>query len=100
MKFTEGYWLKSERANPVYASDAHYVKEIENGMRILCPTKKILGRGDVLNLPTITLKCADYDVYHDMEEYLLEEQKIFNYLENTSVNFVTVEEQREIIFYL
>lgn len=52
------------------------------------------------NLPTITLKCADYDVYHDMEEYLLEEQKIFNYLENTSVNFVTVEEQREIIFYL
>ncbi len=56
MKFTEGYWLKSERANPVYASDAHYVKEIENGMRILCPTKKILGRGDVLNLPTITLE--------------------------------------------
>ena len=52
------------------------------------------------NLPTITIKCADDDVYSDMEEYLLKEQKIFNYLNDTSVNFVTVEEQREIIFYL
>ena len=56
MKFTEGYWTKSERVTPHYASDAHYVTETENGMRILCPTKKIEGRGDVLNLPTITLE--------------------------------------------
>ncbi len=56
MKFTEGYWLKSERALPFYAMDAHYVDEIPGGMRILCPTKKIKGRGDVLNLATITLE--------------------------------------------
>ncbi|MCR5106568.1 MAG: alpha-xylosidase, partial [Lachnospiraceae bacterium] len=56
MKFTEGYWLRSEKVTPFYASDAHFVDRIPNGMRILCPAKKINGRGDVLNLPTITLE--------------------------------------------
>ncbi|MCR4739925.1 MAG: alpha-xylosidase [Lachnospiraceae bacterium] len=56
MKFTEGYWLRSERVTPFYASDAYFVDRIPNGVRILCPTKKINTRGDVLNLPTITLE--------------------------------------------
>ena len=56
MKFTEGFWMTSERAKISYASDAHYVTEIPGGMRILCPCRKINGRGDVLNLPTITLE--------------------------------------------
>ncbi|MCR5791465.1 MAG: hypothetical protein K6G83_16405 [Lachnospiraceae bacterium] len=49
---------------------------------------------------TITIKCSDDKVYGDMVEYLLTNQKIFNYLANTSVSYVTVEEQEEIIFYL
>ncbi|MCR5735076.1 MAG: alpha-xylosidase [Lachnospiraceae bacterium] len=56
MKFTEGYWLRSEKVTPFYASDVHYVDRIENGFRMLCPTRKIEGRGDVLNLPTITVE--------------------------------------------
>ena len=56
MKYTEGFWSTSERAKISYASDAHYVEEIPGGMRILCPTKKLNTRGDVLNLPTITLE--------------------------------------------
>ncbi len=56
MKFTEGYWLKSERATAYYASDAYYVDEIPDGMRILCPAKKIRERGDILNIPSITLE--------------------------------------------
>ncbi len=56
MKFSEGYWLKSERATAFYASDAYFVEEIPNGMRIVAPCKKIESRGDTLNLPTITLE--------------------------------------------
>ena len=56
MKFTEGYWLASERANPIYASDAYAVEAIENGMRVVAPGKKIQHRGDTLNQPTITIE--------------------------------------------
>lgn len=56
MKFTEGYWLRSERAHGLYAAEAYAVEEIPGGMRILAPTKKIEGRGDTLNLPVITLE--------------------------------------------
>ncbi len=37
MKFTEGYWLRSERANILYASQAYEVREIDGGMRVLAP---------------------------------------------------------------
>ncbi|MCR4655736.1 MAG: hypothetical protein K5770_05840 [Lachnospiraceae bacterium] len=49
---------------------------------------------------TVTIKCSDEKVYKDMTDYLLVNQKIFNYLEETSVNYVTVDEQKEIIIYL
>lgn len=56
MKFTEGYWLRSERANGLFASDAYEVERIPGGMRVLCPTGKIQHRGDTLNMPTITVE--------------------------------------------
>ena len=56
MKYTEGFWLTSERATISYASDAYFVEEIENGMRVVAPTKKIVTRGDTLNLPVITIE--------------------------------------------
>lgn len=56
MKFTEGFWLRSESANALYASEAYEMQPIENGMRILAPTAKIDSRGATLNLPTITLE--------------------------------------------
>ncbi|MBR2276199.1 MAG: hypothetical protein IJ873_09110 [Lachnospiraceae bacterium] len=49
---------------------------------------------------TITLKCSDETVYAEMTDYLLENQKIFRYLVNTSVSYVTVDDQNELIFYL
>ena len=55
MKYTEGFWLTSERARIHYASDAYFVEEIPNGMRVVAPTRKINGRGDTLNLPVITI---------------------------------------------
>lgn len=56
MKFTEGYWLPSEKAHPVYATQAYEIEKIPGGMRVLATTKKIANRGETLNLPTITIE--------------------------------------------
>ena len=56
MKFTEGYWLRSERANGLFAAEGYAVEKIPGGMRILAPIKKIESRGDTLNMPTITIQ--------------------------------------------
>lgn len=56
MKFTEGYWLRSERSNGLFAAEAYEVERIPGGMRILAPTGKINHRGDTLNMPTITIE--------------------------------------------
>lgn len=56
MKFTEGYWLRSERANGLFAAEAYTVDRIPGGMRVVAPVAKITGRGDTLNMPTITIE--------------------------------------------
>ena len=61
MKFTEGYWLKSERAHALYAAEAYEMAPVlQNdacvGMRIVAPVGKINSRGDTLNMPTITVE--------------------------------------------
>lgn len=56
MKFTEGYWLCSERAHAMYAAQAYSVEEIENGMRVTAPVGRVQFRGDTLNMPTITVE--------------------------------------------
>ncbi|MDD3417124.1 MAG: alpha-xylosidase [Lachnospiraceae bacterium] len=56
MKFTEGFWLRSESANAIYAMEAYEVKEIAGGMRVLATTAPITSRGATLNLPTITIE--------------------------------------------
>ena len=56
MKFTEGYWLRSERSNALYASQAYSVERIENGMRVVAPTGPVDSRGATLNMPTITIE--------------------------------------------
>lgn len=54
MKFTEGYWEKSERANASHAMHAFVVEEIPNGMRVIAPFHKINDRADALDVGTIT----------------------------------------------
>ena len=41
MKFTEGYWLPSEKANASHAMQAYEVEQIPGGMRILATTRPI-----------------------------------------------------------
>lgn len=56
MKFTEGYWLRSQRANGLFAAQAYTVEEIHGGMRVIAPVQQITGRGDTLNMPVITIE--------------------------------------------
>lgn len=60
MKFTEGYWLRSENVHASYASQAFIVEEIPNGMRIVAPEKVIRDRADALNVSTITIDFIAY----------------------------------------
>lgn len=68
MKFTEGYWLPSEKANASYAAQAYEVEQIPGGMRILAATRKIEHRSMTLNLPTITLEF----IFHDRDTLSME----------------------------
>ena len=56
MKFTEGFWLRSERANGLYASQAYRIERTKDGMRVTAPAGKIGSRGDTLNMPAITVE--------------------------------------------
>lgn len=60
MKFTEGYWLRSERIAASYAAQGFYVQETEDGMRAVLPEHMIGNRGDAINLSTITLDFKAY----------------------------------------
>ncbi len=79
MKFTEGYWVRSENMAPSYASQGFYAEKTERGMRIVAPERKILSRGDAQNITTITIdfiafaknnilvKARHYEAYEDRE---------------------------------
>ncbi len=56
MKFTEGYWLQSQRANSLFAAQVYDAEPIPGGMRLLAPVAPVTGRGDTLNLPVITIE--------------------------------------------
>lgn len=55
MKFTEGYWLRSENVQASYASQAFDVQKIAGGMRVVAPERPILNRADAVNVSTITV---------------------------------------------
>lgn len=54
MKFTEGYWLRSETANAQYAAQAFVVHALPDRMRVVAPVREITGRGGALDVATIT----------------------------------------------
>jgi alpha-D-xyloside xylohydrolase len=60
MKFTEGYWLRSERIKASYASQAFYARETAEGLQIVAPEKPILNRCDAQNISTITVDFIPY----------------------------------------
>ncbi|KAK0643873.1 glycoside hydrolase family 31 protein [Cercophora newfieldiana] len=57
MKFRDGQWLAAEGVHAEYAEEVYRISPTPSGkgVSLLCPTKKILRRGDVLNLSTLTI---------------------------------------------
>lgn len=55
MKFRDGMWLVAEGMSVEYAEEVYETSPTENGLRLLCPTRKILSRGDTLNRSTLTI---------------------------------------------
>lgn len=52
-----GMWLVAEGKRVEYAEEFYTVTDREDGkaMSLLCPTRKIRGRGDVLNISTLNI---------------------------------------------
>ncbi|KAI1079974.1 glycoside hydrolase family 31 protein [Whalleya microplaca] len=55
MKFRDGMWLVAEGMRVEYAEDVHSITQTEKGLSLLCPTRKVMRRGDTLNLSTLTI---------------------------------------------
>lgn len=55
MKFTEGYWEQSERANGIFPMMVYRVEKLPYGMRVTAPCKIITGRGNAMNTPVLTI---------------------------------------------
>lgn len=51
-------WLTSEKHTVQYAEEVYSIKSREDGkaLNLLCPTKKIMTRGDTLNLATLSVE--------------------------------------------
>lgn len=68
MKFRDGMWLTAEGMRVEYAEDVYNITETETGLSLLCPTRKILSRGDTLNQSTLTIVspcCLNKIVYRN-----------------------------------
>jgi len=57
MKFRDGQWLPVEGVHTEYAEEVYRISQTPSGkgISLLCPTKKVRSRGDVLNLSTLTV---------------------------------------------
>ena len=64
MRFTEGYWLRSQRVKEHYAAMVWEYEPLEDGMRLLVPLKKVPSKGDTVNVPclTVTFRAVAPDV--------------------------------------
>lgn len=88
MKFTEGFWLRNERSNGLYAAEVYYAQEIPGGMRLVCPIGITGGRGGVLNMPTITVEfvaCTDKTIKFSAWHYEAYDNHLPQFEKNESV---------------
>ena len=86
----------SMEANYYVREGAYFTKADYEQVRVLI--EKYLEEGR----ETVTLKCADEKVYQEMVNGLLQEQKIFDYLEHmdNSIVYTDSEKQRSLTFWL
>ena len=56
MKFNDGFWHMRPGVTPHFAAEAHEILSDANSLTVYAPTRRIVSRGDTLNLPVITVK--------------------------------------------
>lgn len=61
LTISTGMWLVAEGKRLEYAEEVYSINQAQDGKKItlLCPTSKIMSRGDTLNRPTLTVVRAN-----------------------------------------
>ncbi|MCR5357885.1 MAG: hypothetical protein K6E63_10845 [Lachnospiraceae bacterium] len=79
-----------------YVREGNYFTAVDDE-RLWSVFSKGYDNGDAM----VTVKCSDESVYSDMSSYLTEDGRIFDYLRGSkNVNYVTLPNLNELIFYL
>lgn len=83
--------------NNYFRREGCYFTSIDEGA-----LQQVFSRGYERQEVTVTLKCANDSVYDGMVQYLIEEQKIFQYLQNAngSVSYAGNKDLHSITFWL
>jgi alpha-D-xyloside xylohydrolase len=58
VKFTNGYWLLREGVQASYPAQVYDITAEPDALTVYAPTRKIEHRGDTLNEPVLTVRCA------------------------------------------
>jgi alpha-D-xyloside xylohydrolase len=56
MKFTDGYWQMRAGMTAHYAVQAYEIELEPGDMTVFAPTRRIVGRGDTMDQPTLTIR--------------------------------------------
>ncbi len=58
MKFSNGYWRMRDGVSPLYPMEVRDVQVAPDALTVYAPTKRIVTRGDTLNLPLLTVRAS------------------------------------------
>ncbi|MFV0287422.1 MAG: alpha-xylosidase [Demequina sp.] len=61
MKFTDGFWLRRHGVEALYAREAYRITSRDGGLHVVAPTREIVARGNVLNLPVLEVTVTPVD---------------------------------------
>ncbi|GMA34004.1 hypothetical protein GCM10025876_02080 [Demequina litorisediminis] len=61
MKFTDGFWLRRHGVEALYAHEAYRITSRDGGLHVVAPTREIVARGNVLNLPVLEVTVTPVD---------------------------------------
>lgn len=56
MKFNDGFWQMRSGVTPHFAARAYEVQTDATTLTVYAPTRRVVGRGDTLNMPVVTVK--------------------------------------------
>ncbi len=102
MKFTDGYWLRSENVQASFASQAFTVEEIPHGMRIAAPERPIRSRADALDVTVLYIdivSAGHNDIAVTTTHYMAYDAKEprFELSENPDETSVSIDEKEAVL---